>query len=101
MDLVRMGQFRVYYKKIKKSHGQSAVEYILLLAVSSVLVFSVLNNARFKNFMKGDSGFFAVLRTYMESTYRYPYFSKTDRHSYHLPHDSYNGRFWGPKSKTR
>ncbi|WP_127715144.1 Flp family type IVb pilin [Halobacteriovorax sp. HLS] len=53
--------------------GQSAVEYILLLSVISVLTFSIVNSKRFKDFMGPDSSFFAAIRARIEFTYRHGY----------------------------
>lgn len=54
-------------------NGQSAVEYIMLLAVISVLTFSVINSDRFKDFMGPDSSFFAAVRSRIEFSYRHGY----------------------------
>lgn len=51
--------------------GQSAVEYILLLAVISTLGFSFYNSQRFKDFMGGNAGFFEEMKKGMEYSYRY------------------------------
>ena len=56
---------------LKNKKGQSVVEYILLLAVISSIGFSVYNNRKFKEFLGGNSGFFAELRKGMEYSYRY------------------------------
>lgn len=51
--------------------GQSAVEYILLLAVLSSIGFSVYNSRRFKDFVGGEKGLFVGMRRSMEYSYRY------------------------------
>ena len=98
-----MGIFRYCTKKVIRTQaGQSMVEYILLLGVIGVLFNTVLSSSMFKDLMKGDKGFFYSMRIYLESSYRYPYFSKTKRSSYSdSAHDSYSTpssetRFWGP-----
>lgn len=70
MDVVWMAKYRLSFI-LKNQSGQSAVEYILLLAVLSALTFSVLNNAAFKDFMAGNSGLFLTIRKGMEYSYRY------------------------------
>ncbi len=65
-----MAKLKIYFI-LKNQSGQSAVEYILLLAVLSALSFSVLNNAAFKDFMAGNSGLFLSIRKGMEYSYRY------------------------------
>jgi len=56
---------------LSNSKGQSAVEYILLLAVLSSLIVGVLNNKQFKNLVNGNEGLFVSLRNRMEYSYRY------------------------------
>lgn len=56
---------------LKNSKGQSVVEYILLLAVLSSIVFGVLNNKKFKELVNGNQGLFDSLRKRMEYSYRY------------------------------
>ena len=79
------------------------VEYILVLAVASLLMNTLLGSNLFKDFMSGEEGFFKSMRVYLESSYRYPYFSTTLEHDYNsAAHDSYTSggsasRFWGPK----
>ncbi|PIK14522.1 MAG: hypothetical protein CES88_09260 [Halobacteriovorax sp. JY17] len=72
--------------------GQSAVEYIMLLAIISVITFSIINSDRFKNFMGKDSSFFAGLRSQVEYAYRHGYLNnETDRsdNNYSGPHETY------------
>ena len=56
---------------LRNSKGQSAVEYILLIAVLSSVGFSFYNNRRFKEFIGGEKGLFVALRKGMEYSYRY------------------------------
>ena len=56
---------------LRNSKGQSVVEYILLLAVISSLTFALYNSRNFKEFIKGDVGFFDAIRKRMEYSYRY------------------------------
>lgn len=68
MDVVWVAKFKNNY--LLNSRGQSAVEYIFLIAILSALAFSVFNNRRFKEFMAGK-GFFESIRRGMEYSYRY------------------------------
>jgi hypothetical protein len=70
MDVVRLAKFQST-NFLKNTKGQSAVEYILLLAVISTIGFSLINNRRFKEFVGGDKGLFAGLRKGIEYSYRY------------------------------
>ena len=56
---------------LKNNLGQSAVEYIMLLAVISSLSYVVLNNKRFKAFVNGKGGMFAMMAQGMSYSYRY------------------------------
>ena len=56
---------------LKDSKGQSAVEYILLLAVLSSIGYAFYQNKNFKDFIKGEKGLFASLEKRMEYSYRY------------------------------
>ncbi len=58
-------------KILNSEKGQSAVEYILLIAVIASVTFAVINNKKFKDFMKGDSGLFASMREGMMYSFRY------------------------------
>ncbi len=54
-----------------KNKGQSAVEYILLMAVIVTLVYTVLNNPMFKQVMGPESVMFKKFRLTMEYSYSY------------------------------
>jgi len=56
---------------LRNAKGQSAVEYILLLAVLSSIGYSFYNTRRFKDFVGGRTGFFVALKKGMEYSYRY------------------------------
>ena len=56
---------------LRNNLGQSAVEYILLLAVLSSLGYSFYNNKLFKSFLNGKSGMFAAMKQGMSYSYRY------------------------------
>lgn len=56
---------------LRNSKGQSAVEYILLIAVLSSVGYSFYNNKNFKDFVGGEKGLFVELRKGMEYSYRY------------------------------
>lgn len=70
MDVVWMAKSFSIRLLISQS-GQSIVEYILLLAVLSSLGYTVFNNKRFKDFLKGKDGMFATMKTGMGYSYRY------------------------------
>jgi Flp pilus assembly pilin Flp len=61
----------IFNKILKNSNGQSAVEYILLLAVISALGTTVLRNKKFKDFIAGKNGLFANMKLGMAYSYRY------------------------------
>lgn len=56
---------------LKSNKGQSVVEYILLMAVVASIGFAFYNNQRFKEFLGGQTGFFAAMRNGMAYSYRY------------------------------
>ena len=70
MGMVWMAKFKNIIF-LRNDKGQSAVEYILLIAVLSSIGYSFYNNKRFKEFMGGEKGFFVALRKGMEYSYRY------------------------------
>ncbi len=72
MDVVRLDKFKEHFllKSFKPNEGQSAVEYIMLLAVISALTFTVMNNTRFKDFVKGRGLFESMIKG-IEYSYRY------------------------------
>lgn len=70
MDVVWMAKLQSS-NFLGNSKGQSAVEYILLLAVIASISFAFYRNKNFKEFMKGDKGLFVALRHSMEYSYRY------------------------------
>jgi len=70
MDMVWMAKF-IFHKILKQNNGQSAVEYILLLAVISALTFTVFKSARFQQLFNGRAGLFANMREGMVYSYRY------------------------------
>ena len=65
-----MGKF-VINKILKNSKGQSAIEYILLLAVIAAIGTTVLNNQKFKDFIQGQNGLFASMKIGMAYSYRF------------------------------
>jgi len=91
---------------ILNEKGQSAVEYILLIAVSISLVFMVFNSDTFKDVF-GDKGKFAkVFRSEIEYSYRHALGGRKlySTPSYTSPsHDSYKRgsetRFFGAKDR--
>lgn len=56
---------------LKSQRGQSVVEYIMLLAVISSVVFIVFKNPKFKTMFQSDAGLFATMRKGMMYSYRY------------------------------
>ena len=56
---------------LRNNLGQTAVEYILLLAVISSLSYIFYNNKRFKSFIAGKDGMFATMQKGMSYSYRY------------------------------
>ena len=70
MDVVWMAKLQNIIF-LKDSKGQSAVEYILLLAVLSSIGYAFYQNKNFKDFIKGEKGLFASLEKRMEYSYRY------------------------------
>lgn len=82
---------------LKNNLGQSAVEYILLLAVLSSLGYTFYNNKRFKDFLKGKDGMFATMKKGMSYSYRYglelkkdtPFDEKLDFDYQTNKHDTY------------
>ena len=70
MDVVRMEKsFNLGI--LKNNIGQSAVEYILLLAVISSLSYTFYNNKKFKSFLAGKDGMFATMKKGISYSYRY------------------------------
>lgn len=65
-----MAEFKIS-KILKSDKGQSAVEYLLLMAVLASITYTVFHNPEFKKFMSSDSGVFASMRRGMIYSYRY------------------------------
>lgn len=63
---------------LRSNRGQSAVEYILLLAVISSLGYTFYNNKKFKDLIKGKDGMFATMKKGMSYSYRYGLELKSD-----------------------
>lgn len=77
---------------LKDEKGQSAVEYIMLLAVIVSLSFTVFNNKIFLKYMGPDSAYFGAIRSYLGYSYRYGLpgaEDKEDFNSYERAHPSY------------
>jgi hypothetical protein len=70
MDVVRMAK-SFSLRLLKNNLGQSAVEYILLLAVLSSISYAFYNNKKFKSFLAGKEGMFAVMKKGISYSYRY------------------------------
>lgn len=62
---------KVSFKILKREHGQSTVEYILLLVVVLVFVNTVVRSDVFKRFFGGNSAFFQTIATGIGRNYRY------------------------------
>ncbi len=54
-----------------KTSGQSTVEYLLLIGVMSLVVFSILNSSLFKSFFGSDADIFKSYKNYIQYTYRH------------------------------
>lgn len=86
---------------MRNQKGQSTVEYILLLSVMSVLVFSIFNSKLFQSNLGKDGKLLKAYKLQFEFAYRnaFPYDGK--EYSYGAVHPSYadgNGtRFFIPK----
>ncbi len=65
-----MGNKKIF-KILNSQKGQSAVEYVLLLAVVMSLFVSVFNSNRFQAFFGEDSDFFNAIARKMKQDYRY------------------------------
>jgi hypothetical protein len=59
------------FRLLRNNLGQSAVEYIMLLAVISSISYAFYNNKKFKDFISGKDGLFETLRKGMGYSYRY------------------------------
>jgi hypothetical protein len=59
------------YKSMKSPSGQSAVEYILLLAVVTLLAFTFFRSPLVKDFFASDGAFFTYIRSYLSYSYRH------------------------------
>ena len=82
-----------HFKNINNRSGQSAVEYIMLLAVVALLVFTILQSNTFKSFFGSDSEITKKYADYMEYTYRHgrPGSKDKDRKNYSVGgiHETY------------
>ena len=88
-----------YLHKLKQQ-GQSAVEYILLLAVATSLVTFIIKSDGFKKIFGKDGQFATVYKAELEYSYRHALSSrkKFKKPSYKSgQHDSYAERFFGSK----
>ncbi|MCB9060334.1 MAG: hypothetical protein H6622_02295 [Halobacteriovoraceae bacterium] len=72
---------------MKNIRGQSTVEYILLLAVSMLLMLAVLRSPLFSRFLGGNSDYFATLRSIMTYTYQYGNYVKKNEQGIHPLYD--------------
>jgi hypothetical protein len=96
MDVVWMAK-SFSLRLLKNDLGQSAVEYILLLAVLSSLGYTFYNNKKLKDFLKGTDGLFAIMKKGMSYSYRYgiefdkntPYEEKLNFEYQNNQHDTY------------
>jgi hypothetical protein len=72
--------------------GQSIVEYVLLLAVVGTLLTSFMNSDLIKDLLGPNSGFFASMKNYLETTYQYGHYTVDKNHDYDLggTHDMYS-----------
>ena len=77
MDVVWMAK-SFSLRLLRNNSGQSVVEYILLLAVITSLGFAFYHNKKFKDFIKGNDGMFAVMKKGISYSYRYGIEYKSD-----------------------
>ena len=94
------------FRFLKNNVGQTAVEYILLLAVISSLSYTFYNNKRFKNFLAGKDGMFAVMKKGMSYSYRYGLeykqdISIEDKENYNYVTNVHDTYFNSKDGKTR
>jgi len=88
----------------KCENGQSVVEYLLMLLIVGLFMNVVFNSKYFKALMGPDSNYFQSMASYLEVSYRYPFYSaKIKNPNLNGVHESYadqanSSRFWGPKS---
>ena len=86
---------------IKNQRGQTAVEYVLLLAVVATLVFAVIRNNAFQSYLGKEGEFFKKYKAVVEYSYRYGLGGEQDPSpDYTKLHPSYfeggDTRFFGP-----
>ena len=79
---------------LKNQRGQSAVEYILLLLVVTVLGYSVIKSDAFKKFFGKDSVFFETIALQIQYSYRHGRLGtreqmESDQYTYNGKHDTY------------
>lgn len=100
-------------KKINlKAAGQSTVEYILLMAVMTTIILSILKSDAFQNIFGKDSAFFAEFGKRVQFSYRHGHMGTrgerdSDDYNYagsNVTHRSYimedgNTRFFIPTDK--
>ena len=94
-----MDGFKYFQNNLTDQRGQTAVEYILLVAVIAGLVFTVLKSDEFKAIFGKEGKFGTVFRSEVEYSYRHArggrgFYSAPD---YSNSHDSYSGRFFSAK----
>ena len=101
------------FRVLKNQRGQSAVEYILLLAVLSSIGYTFYNNKKFKDLIRGNDGLFATMRKGMSYSYRYgvefknsyPYEEKmgfeyeSNKNDTNLVNDKVESRFFAGQNK--
>ena len=67
-----MGNFcREKKHRLLGSSGQTTVEYVLLLAVVFLIVFTIFRNPKFKEFMGENGAFFAATKGIIEHSYQF------------------------------
>lgn len=71
--------------------GQSAIEYLLLLAVISLLSFTVLKSKQFEGLLGSDAEFFVILADKWNFSYRHGHegSSSKDHSNYQKEHELY------------
>ena len=96
---------KTFNHHVKNERGQTAVEYILLIAVVTFLVASVINSRFFQSIFGREGRLASMIKNEMEYSYRHAIrgrrpFASPD---YRGMHDSYQRgretRFFGAKEK--
>ena len=78
--------------------GQSTIEYLFLLLVVAVIIFSVVNDPRWQNLFGVQGSLYGGMKRYLESTYRHAYAVENNNYDYNR-HQSYANTVGGGESR--